>query len=144
MTKRRKSAPPAAALDINVDCKEAIVDYLTRAFPTRQMQIYTDDTGTARSAPMFDEDGNPVHNPEAIASRDAMIENICALPPVKSALDAIIEHFGPDQVAEITGRNKRLVPTSDGRQKVETRSARTSQVEAAAFMAGTKRDAGVL
>lgn len=45
-------------------------------FPTRQMQIYTDDTGTARSAPMSDEDGNPVHNPEAIASRDAMIENI--------------------------------------------------------------------
>ena len=133
------SAEERAEADIDLSPTEYIIDYLTRAFPTRQMEIYTDDTGTARSAPMSDPDGNPVHNPDAIASRDAMIENICALPPVKSALDAIIEHFGPDQVAEITGRSKRLVPTSDGRQKVETRSARTSQVEAAAFMAGTKR-----
>ncbi len=128
-----------AETDIDLSPTDYVVDYLTRAFPTRQMEIFTDDTGTARSMPMSDEDGNPVHNPEAMASRDAMIENICALPPVKSALDAIIEHFGPDQVAEITGRAKRLVPTSDGRQKVETRGARTSQVEAAAFMAGTKR-----
>ncbi len=133
------SAEERAEADIDLSPTEYIIDYLTRAFPTRQMEIYTDDTGTARSAPMSDEDGNPVHNPDAIASRDAMIENICALPAVKSALDAIIEHFGPDQVAEITGRSKRLVPTSDGRQKVETRGARTSQVEAAAFMAGTKR-----
>lgn len=128
-----------AETDIDLSPTDYVVDYLTRAFPTRQMRVYTDDTGTARSEPMSDQDGNPVHNPEAMASRDAMIENICALPPVKPALDAIIEHFGPDQVAEITGRSKRLVPTSDGHQKVETRGARTSQVEAAAFMAGTKR-----
>lgn len=118
---------------------EYIADYLMRAFPTRQMQVFTDDTGTARSEPMCDEDGHPVHNPDAIAARDALIEHLCALPPVKTALDAVIEHFGPDQVAEITGRSKRLIPTSDGRQKVESRSPRTSKVDADAFMAGTKR-----
>ena len=133
------SADERADPTIDLSPTEYIADYLMRAFPTRQMQTFTDDTGTARSAPMSDEFGNPVHNPDAIAARDQMLEHICALPPVKSALDALIEHFGTDQVAEVTGRSKRLVPTSDGRQKIETRSGRSNQVEAAAFMAGTKR-----
>ncbi len=41
--------------------------------------------------------------------------------------------------AEVTGRTKRLISTGDGRQKLETRSTRTSQAEAAAFMQGLKR-----
>src|SRR3546814_20770662 len=36
-------------------------------------------------------------------------------------------------------RSKRLITASDGRQKLESRSARTSQAEAAAFQAGRKR-----
>ena len=133
------SAEERADPTIDLSPTEYIADYLQRAFPTRQMETYSDDTGTARSRPMTDEAGHPVYNPDAIAARDAMLEHICSLPPIKSALDALIEHFGTDDVAEVTGRSKRLVPTSDGRQKVETRSARSSQVEAAAFMAGTKR-----
>ena len=54
MTKRRKSEPPAAPLEIMADCKEAIVDYLTRAFPTRQMEEYKDELGDVRSRPMWD------------------------------------------------------------------------------------------
>ncbi|TVV76949.1 strawberry notch family protein [Sphingomonas solaris] len=133
------SADERADPEIDLSPTDYVIDYLTRAFPTRQMQTYTDDTGTARSLPMSDAEGNPVHNPDAVAARDGMIEHLCALPPIKSGLDALIEHFGPEQIAEVTGRTRRLVPTSDGRQKIETRSARTSQVEAAAFMAGSKR-----
>lgn len=133
------SAEERADPEIELSPVEAVVDYLMSAFPTRQMQTYTDDTGTARSAPMSDIDGNPVHNPDAIAARNQLLEHLCALPAIKSALDGLIEHFGTDTVAEVTGRSRRLVPTSDGRQKIETRSGRSSQVEAAAFMAGTKR-----
>ncbi|QWT12870.1 strawberry notch C-terminal domain-containing protein [Sphingobium xenophagum] len=139
MENRRKPAPPAATLDINCDCKEYVIDYLERAFPTRQMRVFTDDTGTQRSEPMTDETGNPVYNPEAEAARALMIEHLCALPPIMSALDGILEHFGHDRVAEVTGRTKRLISTGDGRQKLETRSTRTSQAEAAAFMQGLKR-----
>jgi predicted RNA methylase len=118
---------------------DQIVDYLMRAFPTRQMRVFTDDTGTVRSEPMSDENGNPVHNPEAIAARDDLIETICALPPIQSALDAIVEHFGPERVAEVTGRSKRLVTLVDGRQRVENRPASASRSESSAFMAGEKR-----
>lgn len=128
-----------ADLDIDLSPREYIIDYLNRAFPTRQMRVFTDDTGTGRSMPMVDENGHPVYNPEAEAAKARLIEHLCAMPPIMSALDALLEHFGHDNVAEITGRSKRLISTGGGRQKLETRSPRTSQAEAAAFMAGTKR-----
>ncbi|WP_019054339.1 strawberry notch-like NTP hydrolase domain-containing protein [Sphingobium xenophagum] len=128
-----------ANLEIDLSPREYIIDYLERAFPTRQMRVFKDDTGTPRSLPMVNDDGHPVYNPEAQAARDDLIEKLCAMPPIMSALDALLEHFGHDNVAEVTGRTKRLITVSDGRQKLESRSARTSQAEAAAFMAGKKR-----
>ncbi|MDR6790629.1 hypothetical protein J2Y58_004012 [Sphingomonas sp. BE138] len=139
MENRRKPAPPAATLDINCDCKEAVIDYLSRAFPVQQMRDYRDDTGEVRSRPMFDDGGHPVTNPEAEAARDALIEQLCALPPIAAVLDGVLAHFGHDHVAEVTGRTKRLVPGTGGSQKLETRSGRATQADAAAFMAGTKR-----
>ncbi|MDP4540569.1 strawberry notch C-terminal domain-containing protein [Qipengyuania sp. DY56-A-20] len=138
MTNRRNPAPPTATLDINCDCKENVIDYLERAFPTQQMQVFVDDTGEERSMPMFDDEGRPVHNAEAIEKKQRLIEHLCALPPIKPALDGIIEHYGTEKVAEVTGRTKRLVTQGDGSQKLETRSARTNQSETDHFMDGRK------
>ena len=139
MENRRKPAPRAATLDINCDCKEAIVDYLTRAFPTRQMEEYKDELGDVRSRPMWDEAGNPVHNPQAEAARADLIEHICAMPPIPTALDALLEHYGVTAVAEVTGRSKRLVRDGSGQQRLESRSPRTNLAETTAFMTGAKR-----
>ena len=139
MENRRKPAPPAAALDINCDCKEAIADYLTRAFPTRQMEEYVDELGDVRSRPMWDEAGNPVYNPQAEAARANLIEHICAMPPIPTALDALLEHYGTSAVAEVTGRSKRLVRDAHGQQRLESRSPRTNLAETTAFMTGAKR-----
>ena len=128
-----------AELSLDLSPVDFMVDYLERAFPTRQMRVFTDDTGTARSEPMTDDHGNPVYNPQAEAARAGLIEHICALPPIAAALDGLLEHFGHDHVAEVTGRTKRLVSTGGGAQKLESRSTRSSQADAAAFMAGTKR-----
>ncbi len=133
------TAEERADITLDLSPTQICVDYLNRAFPTAQMEEYSDANGNAFSRPMYDGDGNPVHNPVAIAARDNLIEHICALPPIKTGLDALIDHFGTDRVAEVTGRTKRLVTTSDGRQLVETRSARMNQVEAAAFMERRKR-----
>ncbi|MBU0774927.1 MAG: strawberry notch C-terminal domain-containing protein [Alphaproteobacteria bacterium] len=102
------------------------------------MTFYTDDTGATRSTPMFDEDGRPVHNQAAIARRAELIEHLCAMPPIKPALDGIIEHYGTDKVAEVTGRTKRLISQADGSQRLETRSPRTNQSETDQFMDGRK------
>src|SRR3546814_1751720 len=91
-----------ADLEIDLSPREYVIDYLERAFPTRQMRIFTDDTGTPRSVPMLDDDGQPIYNPEAETARAELIERLCALPPIMSALDALLEHFGHDNVAEVT------------------------------------------
>lgn len=127
------------ALDIAYDCKEYVVDYLTRAFPTRQMEEYKDELGDVRSRPMWDDAGNPVHNPQAEAARADLIEHICAMPPIPTALDALLEHYGVTAVAEVTGRSKRLVRDGSGQQRLESRSPRTNLAETTAFMTGAKR-----
>lgn len=141
LDRRLADLPPdeRADLDIDLSPREYIVDYLQRAFPTRQMRVFTDDTGTPRSGPMTDEHGRPVYNAEAEAARDRLIEQLCALPPIHSTLDALLERFGHDAVAEVTGRTKRLVATAGGPQKLESRSVRASQADAAAFMEWRKR-----
>ncbi len=126
-------------LEIDLSPREYVVDYLVQSFPVRLMQVFVDENGDARSEPMSDADGNPVLCRAAVAARDSMIERLCALPPVATALDAIIERFGVDAVAEVTGRSRRLVVGQDGSQKLQSRSPRSNVIETQAFMDGDKR-----
>ena len=127
-----------ANLDVQLSPLEYMVDYLKASFPTRQMKTYTDDSGKVRSEPMSDADGHPVHSQEAIAMREAMLEHLCALPVVGSALDQLIAHFGTDAVAEVTGRSRRIIVDPAGKQTVQSRSPRTNLAETDAFMRGDK------
>ena len=127
------------ALEIDLSPREYVVDYLTAAFPTRQMRVFTDADGNVRSEPLSDEEGRPVHCQNALRARDALVEQLCALPPIATALDSLIERFGTDGVAEVTGRTRRLVTGADGRQKLERRTPRTNLHETDAFMRGDKR-----
>ena len=127
------------ALDIDLSPREYVIDYLAKSFPTRLMQVFTDDDGNLRSEPMMGDDGNPIMCPRAVAGRDALIEQLCALPPIATALDAIIEHFGTGIVAEVTGRTGRLVLGRDGQQRLERRGGSANVAEAQAFMDGAKR-----
>ncbi|MCB2079056.1 MAG: strawberry notch family protein, partial [Novosphingobium sp.] len=127
------------ALDIDLSPREYVIDYLAKSFPVRLMQVFADEDGNLRSEAMSDGEGNPVFCPRAIAARDALIEQLCALPPIATALDAIIEHFGTDAVAEVTGRTRRLVLGRDGQQRLERRSPSANVAEAQSFMEGTKR-----
>src|SRR3546814_20581971 len=86
-----------------------MIDYLKNAFPTQQMRVFATSDGSLRSEPMRDEAGDMVECAEAIAARDALIEELCAMPPVPAALDALLAHFGTSRVAEVTGRSRRLL-----------------------------------
>jgi hypothetical protein len=127
------------ALEIDLSPREYVVDYVSAAFPTRQMRVFTDADGNVRSEPMSDEEGRPVHSREALSRRDDLIEQLCALPAIGTALDTLIERFGTAVVAEVTGRTRRLVIGADGRQKVEKRTGQSNLVETEAFMRGDKR-----
>ncbi|MGL3823693.1 strawberry notch-like NTP hydrolase domain-containing protein [Sphingopyxis sp. R3-92] len=141
LSRRLADLDPAdrAELALDLSPRELVMDYLEAAFPTRAMEIVSDDEGNERSRPQSDADGNPVHSEEALQIRADTLELLGAMPPIAPALDAVIERFGTDAVAEVTGRTKRLVRLPDGGQKLQSRSPSACMADAEAFMNGAKR-----
>ena len=145
LLERRLADVPASEWDdLSVDLtpREYVLDYLAHAFPVQRMEPFTDEHGNLMSRPMLDGDGNPVLSQEALAARDALIESLAALPPVQSALDQLVHHFGHAAVAEVTGRTRRVVKLADAggeRLAVRSRPASSNLAETAAFMAGEKK-----
>jgi predicted RNA methylase len=131
--------------DVSVDItpRDGVLSYLQHSFPVQLYELFTDGDGNLSSRPVHDEDGNPVVNREAVRRRDAMIERLAALPPVPGALDQIVQHFGTDMVAEVTGRSRRVVPrrhdNGSVRFAVENRPASAALHETDAFQNDAKR-----
>ena len=105
MERRIAEVPASEWDDLNIDLtpRDAILSYLMHAFPVQLQEPFTDDGGNLLSRPARDADGNPVICKEAEDRRDALIEKLAALPPVPTALDQIVQHFGHEAVAEVTG-----------------------------------------
>jgi hypothetical protein len=114
-------------------------DYLTRAFPTRQMEEYVDELGDVRSRPMWDEAGQPGHNPQAEAARgtDRAYLRHAADPDRARCAARALRH--QCRCRGDGTRSKRLVRDAHGQQRLESRSARTNLAETTAFMTGAKR-----
>jgi hypothetical protein len=113
----------------------------TSPIPSRAaLRAFTDKEGNLSSRPVT-RDGQPVESrsrrPPRRADRTARLP-----PPVPGALDQIVQRFGTDMVAEVTGRSRRIVRKED-RFAVENRAPSANLAETAAFMDDGKR-AGVL
>jgi C-terminal domain on Strawberry notch homologue/P-loop containing NTP hydrolase pore-1 len=138
---RRLAQIPASEwndLSIDITPREYVLDYLSHSFPTQLFELFSDDEGNIPSRPAHDADGNPIVSREAVERRDRMIEHLASLPPVQGALDQILQRFGTDLVAEVTGRSHRVVRHGD-RLSVENRPASANFAETAAFMDDDKR-----
>jgi len=140
MERRLADIPTEEWNDVSVDItpREYVLDYLKHSFPTQLYEPFTDDEGNLSSRPVFDADGTPVQCREAVARRDRLIERLAALSPVQGALDQIVQRFGTDHVAEVTGRNRRIVRKGE-RLCVENRAGSANLAEAQAFMDDQKQ-----
>ena len=144
MERRIAEVPASEWDDLNIDLtpRDAILSYLMHAFPVQLQEPFTDDAGNLLSRPARDADGNPVICKEAEDRRDALIEKLAALPPVPTALDQIVQKFGHEAVAEVTGRSRRVLRIVDAkgeRLSLRSRPASANLAETAAFMDGEKR-----
>ena len=125
----------------NADAAYYVLLYLANGFPTQLYERYADEGGAIHSRPVV-MDGQPVQSREAVEIRDRLIEKLASLPPVQSALDQILHHFGAEHVAEVTGRSRRIVKkVSDGhtRLAVENRPVSANLAETQSFMDDKKR-----
>ena len=144
MERRVAEIPPSEWDDLSIDLtpREYVLDFLAHAFPVQLQEPFTDEEGNLMSRPAVDEDGNPVLSQEALVKREALIGKLASLPPVPSALDRIVQHFGHDAVAEVTGRSRRVLRIEDAqgeRLALRPRPASAGLAETAAFMEGEKR-----
>ena len=145
MERRLAELPTEEWNDVRVDItpREYVLDYLAHSFPVQLYEPFTDSAGNLSSRPVT-RDGQPVECREAVARRDGLIAKLASLPPVPGALDQLIQHFGADTVAEVTGRSRRIVRKAGNgvtvdRLVVETRSGSANLAEAQAFMDDAKR-----
>src|SRR6266481_611919 len=139
MERRLAEIPTEEWGDVQVDItpREYVLDYLAHSFPVQLYEPFTDSEGNLCSRPLS-RDGQPVESREAVARRDRLIEKLASLSPVPGALDQVVQRFGTDMVAEVTGRSRRITRKGD-RLSVETRAASANLAETAAFMDDAKR-----
>jgi len=145
LERRLADIPTSEWNDLQVDItpREYVLDYLAHSFPTQLFEVYSDGDGNLQSRPAVDEDGNPIQSRNAVERRDRLIEHLASLPAVQGALDQIIQRFGTDMVAEVTGRSRRIVAKTnpDGSQRlvVENRAASANLGETRSFQCDQKR-----
>ncbi|MPZ34584.1 MAG: methylase [Rhodospirillales bacterium] len=139
MERRLADIPTEEWGDVQVDItpREYVLDYLAHSFPTQLFEPFTDGEGNLSSRPVY-RDGQPVQCRDAVERRDRLIERLAALAPVQGALDQIVQRFGTDMVAEVTGRSRRIVRKGE-RLCVENRPGSANLAEAQAFMDDDKR-----
>ncbi len=139
MERRLSDIPTEDWGDVQVDItpREYVLDYLAHSFPTQLFEPFTDGEGNLSSRPVY-RDGQPVQCRDAVERRDRLIERLASLAPVQGALDQIVQRFGTELVAEVTGRSRRIVRKGD-RLCVENRPGSANLAEAQAFMDDDKR-----
>jgi len=124
--------------DLDLTPRDILMQYLESAFPVLAYESYIDDDGNERFRPVVDAKGNRVLSASAVATRDEMLARVGSLRVPHGPLEAIIDHFGVEKVAEITGRSRRVVTVADPDtglpvRRVQTRSEGARLAEMRAF-----------
>ena len=96
--------------DLDFSPREVIAAMVERGFPTTLYQDFTDQaTGKTTQVPVKDKDGNPVQSQEALRMKQKLIDGLSALELPENPLDQLVNYFGERNVAELTGRTRRLI-----------------------------------
>jgi predicted RNA methylase len=130
--------------DFDITPRDMIMQLIERSFPTAQYEEYVDENGNKSSRIVKDSKGNTIQNKEAVAMRERLLDQLGSIVVPESPLDMIINHFGIDKVAEVTGRKRRVVfkrqENGEMKKVIDKRPpASSNPAEIARFMNGQKR-----
>ena len=126
--------------DVDASPREILLGFIMANWPISKMQLVRlPGAASPHYAPVKDANGNIVVDPQARADRDAMIQQIKALDMPDCPLEQMIGFFGKTQVAEVTGRSKRLIPgATSGARIVEERTPADVDEDVRSFQEGRK------
>lgn len=104
-----------AISDLDFSPRETLVRLIENCFPTALYREVTDEvTGKIKYEPLLGENGAPIHSKAALALKQELLDRLATLALPEHPLDQLINHFGAENVAEMTGRKNRLVKLSNG------------------------------
>ena len=136
------TAQDIALEELDFTPRQMLVDYVRNGFPVAAYEESTDENGNTIFVLVRDAEGNPVIDREAVALRDELLETLHEIRVPENPLDSIINAFGADRVAEVTGRSQRFVQERDEddnfRLVVQKRGKNSSVADAEAFQANKK------
>jgi len=123
-----------ASIDtVEASAKDILLGYLKNQFPTIQLQAVRKGK-FIYAMPVLDANGDPIEDAQAAAIRDQLIAEVKAIDVPEGPLEQLMRAFGPDMIAEISGRGRRLVPTTNGGQVIEERTPNDVADDLKAFM----------
>ena len=127
--------------EIELSPRQMLVDLVKRHFPLQQYEMQTDRrTRKVIRVPVVDAAGNPVLNRENIRKQEELLSQIADFTLPTNPLDALMEHFGPGEIAEVTGRTHRMEKGKYVRRKLKgVKATRLNEVETENFQQGKKR-----
>jgi len=130
--------------DLDLSPFDMLMQLVEHSYPVAQFEKYMDDDGNIRSRLVEDSQGNVIENADAVEMRERLLDDLGALrrEVAENPIDQIIEEFGIENVAEVTGRRRRVVYkiTDKGRERViEKRSRAKAMADADAYMDGKKK-----
>lgn len=111
----RSADEEEAISDLDFSPRETLVRLIENCFPTALYQEVTDEvTEKIKYEPLLGENGEQIHSKAALALKQELLDRLATLALPEHPLDQLINHFGTENVAEMTGRKMRLVKLTNG------------------------------
>jgi len=106
----RATAEGSNLEELDFSPREIIGAMIERGFPTNVYQDKTDPvSGNIIKVLVMDKTGAPVQSQEALKLKQELLDGLSSLQLPENPLDQLVNHFGEKNVAEITGRTRRLI-----------------------------------
>lgn len=111
----RSADEEEAISDLDFSPRETLVRLIENCFPTALYQEVADEvTEKTKYEPLLNDAGEQIHSKAALAMKQELLDRLLTLQLPEHPLDQLINHFGSENVAEMTGRKMRLVKLSNG------------------------------
>lgn len=118
----RRADEEEAIDDLDFSPRETLSRLVENCFPVKCYEEQTDPhSGTTVYVPVFDESGGHLESRAALELRRELLDRLSLLEVPEHPLDQLVNYFGTENVAEMTGRKKRLLRTLSGRLEYRAR-----------------------
>jgi len=105
---------------LDITPREMIAQLIETHFPIHEFQDeYDPATGKTTAIKVTDANGNPVINRENLEKQQELLDKVSDINLPSNPMDEIIDHFGVSKVAEISGRQNRIVKGKPERRKIK-------------------------